>query len=301
MIFLALGIASAFCVVYIYKLYQEKTEQAQRPAVTTVVNLPIYQEPKIEKVENALEEANLDSRTFSFSAAIAKVSPSVVNVYAQLQNRNDVVNIYGSGVIMTQDGYVLTNNHVIADATDFAITLVDGTVYRARLIGRDALTDLAVLKIITNNYAVLHPIKSIKTTNVKVGDVVIALGNPLNLGQSATMGIVSGLGRATVDKVGYQDLIQTDVALNVGNSGGALIDSYGNLIGINTLIVNQAYGQQVSGLGFAVPTSEALGIMKQIIEKGFAEHPYIGAQTTLMTDSRNNNYLVISYWKRIFG
>lgn len=295
LIFLALGIASAFCVVYVYKMVKNQdAELAKVPK--QIVNLPIYQEPKMDKVTTALSDGdNLDVNSISFSAAVAKVSPSVVNVYAQLQNRNDVVNIYGSGVIMTQDGYVLTNNHVVADATDFAITLVDGTVYRARLVGRDTLTDLAVLKIVTTNYATLSPIKTIRTTGVRVGEVVVALGNPLNLGQSATMGIVSGLGRATVDKVGYQDLIQTDVALNVGNSGGALIDSKGNLIGINTLIVNQAYGQQVSGLGFAVPTSEALLIMNQIIQKGYAEHPYIGAQTTLMTDVNNNNYLVISY------
>ncbi|RIY33186.1 hypothetical protein CKF54_03070 [Psittacicella hinzii] len=294
--FLVLGIASAFSLVYIYKLISNKPSAVvEQTPIKVIADLPSYLEPKVESVNSHIPESELRDRSISFSLAIAKVSPSVVNVYAQLQNRNDTVNIYGSGVIMSQDGYVLTNNHVVADATDFAITLVDGTVYRARLIGRDTLTDLAVLKIISNNYATLKPITNVNTNNVKVGDVVIALGNPLNLGQSATMGIISGVGRSTVDKVGYQDLIQTDVALNMGNSGGALIDIEGNLIGINTLIVNQAYGQQVSGLGFAVPTNEALGIMNQIIQKGYAEHPYVGIQTTLMTDVNNINYLVVSY------
>lgn len=234
-------------------------------------------------------------RQISFSAAISKVSPFVVNVYARSVDKNETVNSYGSGVIMSVDGYILTNNHVVGKAKDFAVTLIDGSVYKASLVGRDALTDLAVLKIspINNKLQAMNLPKG--TSNVQVGDLVIAIGNPLNLGQSATMGIVSALGRATIDRAGYQQLIQTDVALNTGNSGGALINAQGEIVGINTLIINEAYGQQVSGLGFAIPTAEAQQIMEQIIIKGYAEHPYFGAQTTVMTDADSNNYLIISY------
>ncbi|MFC6276192.1 S1C family serine protease [Psittacicella hinzii] len=289
--FLALGVFAALGMMYVYKTLTNTVNVEH-----VVSQSSRYEDPSLVNNANAVPNLGVQPTSVSYGAAIAKVYASVVNVYAQTKSGAGVVNSYGSGVVMTADGYVLTNNHVVGNAKDFAVTLVDGTVYRADLIGRDYLTDLAVLKLSTSGeYTKIRAIKSDNTARVRVGDVVIAIGNPLNLGQSATMGIISALGRATVDKAGYQQLIQTDVALNTGNSGGALINASGDLIGINTLIVNEAYGQQVSGLGFAIPTAEAVNIMQQIIKKGFAEHPYFGAQTSLMTDASNKNYLIISY------
>lgn len=221
---------------------------------------------------------NADGNFFSFKDAINRVAPSIVNVYTQSQVNNEVVNTYGSGIIVSPEGYVLTNLHVVANAQEIAINTNDGQVYKCQFVGSHPGTDLAVLRILTDDYSHIQPLYiSTQTTPVMVGDVVIAIGNPLNLGQSATMGIVSAVGRQSSEHLGYLDLIQTDVALNTGNSGGALINTSGQLVGINSIVVNQAYGNQVTGLGFAIPAATALRIMNEIITKGKVELPYIGA------------------------
>jgi serine protease Do len=158
----------------------------------------------------------------------------------------------GSGVIITPDGYVLTNNHVVEGAQDIRVTLADRRELTARLVGADPKTDLAVLKLPGSGFAVV-PVGD--SNRVEVAEVVLAIGNPFGLGQTVTMGIVSAVGRANVGIADYEDFIQTDAAINPGNSGGALVNAAGALIGINTAIFSESGGYM--GIGFAVPVNMA--------------------------------------------
>lgn len=189
---------------------------------------------------------------------------------------------------MTSDGYVLTNFHVVGNASEIAVHLLDGQIYKASLVGIHAPVDLAVIKMdITPETKITPIVVPDHPRPVSVGDVVIAIGNPLNLGQSATLGIVSAIGRQTADeKLAGLDLIQTDVALNTGNSGGALINTNGELVGINSIVVNQAYGNQVTGLGFAIPAKTALNVLHQLISTGKVQMAYLGAK---FSDAFSNN------------
>ncbi|WP_315980498.1 trypsin-like peptidase domain-containing protein [Aliamphritea spongicola] len=164
-----------------------------------------------------------------------------------LQGRDKVHTSLGSGVILTHDGYIATNNHVIANADEITVALKDGREALAQVIGRDPDTDLAVLKIDLPDL----PIITISSSNnLRVGDVTLAIGNPFGVGQTVTMGIISATGRNQVGLNTYENFIQTDAAINPGNSGGALIDPYGNLIGINTAIFSAAAAHWVSVLRF---------------------------------------------------
>jgi Do/DeqQ family serine protease len=170
----------------------------------------------------------------------------------------------GSGVIVNPNGYLLTNNHVIEGASDVRVFTPDRKEYKAKVIGTDARTDVAVLKIEASG---LPSFTLGDSTNLKVGDVVFAIGDPFGIGETATMGIVSATGRALGGAIErYEDFIQTDAAINPGNSGGALIDLHGNLIGINTAILSGGGGNQ--GVGFAIPINMARNIMEQILEHG---------------------------------
>ena len=178
----------------------------------------------------------------------------------------------GSGVIVRNDGYILTNNHVIDGASDITVTLLDKREFKAKVIGTDAKTDIGVLKIDGKDLPTLPFADSSK---VRVGDVVLAMGQPFGLGQTVTMGIISAKGRSGLDTIqGYQDFIQTDASINPGNSGGALVDARGSLIGINTAILTRNGGNQ--GIGFAVPVNMARAVMDQLIEHGRVARGYMG-------------------------
>jgi serine protease DegS/serine protease DegQ len=243
----------------------------------------------------------------SYSEAVAKASPSVVNIYA---NRMTVSKSYyqipdpltkrllgyvpgplmrrqeqslGSGVIFSSDGYVLTNNHVINGADDIQVALDDGRVSQAQVIGTDSETDLAVLKIDATQ---LPEITVPDDANADVGDVVLAIGNPANLGKTVTMGIVSATGRQ-LKMSAYEDFIQTDAAINAGNSGGALVNALGELIGINTAVYSQPIStgsgrmpQIPEGIGFAIPVTTAKAVLDQIIKHGRVIRGWIGADYT---------------------
>jgi serine protease Do len=176
----------------------------------------------------------------------------------------------GSGVIVTKDGYILTNNHVVDDADEVKVVLEDGREFKGKVIGKDAKTDIAVLKIEASD---LPAITMADSDQIEVGDLVLAVGNPFGIGQTVTMGIVSATGRATLG-LAYEDFIQTDAAINPGNSGGALVDVEGRLIGINTAILSRSGGNQ--GIGFAIPTELARHVMESLITDGVVTRGYLG-------------------------
>ena len=179
----------------------------------------------------------------------------------------------GSGVIISPDGYILTNNHVIESADEIEIALADGRKVKGKLVGTDPETDLAVLKVALNN---LPSITLAKLDNTKVGDVVLAIGNPFGVGQTVTMGIVSALGRNHLGINTFENFIQTDAAINPGNSGGALIDTEGHLLGINTAIYSRSGGSL--GIGFAIPVTTVKTVMESIIKNGQVVRGWIGVE-----------------------
>lgn len=273
------GLAIAFVLMAVFPgLLSDSSEK--QPAVYSSVTGPL-------------------SGPVSYRDAIANVAPAVVNVYAsQLvqrrinplfqdplfrrffgdpgpeQQRNSNL---GSGVILNQSGYVLTNAHVIDKADTIQITLTDGRQIAAEVVGIDTETDLAVLRIELQNLPTA-PIGD--STILKVGDVVLAIGNPYDFGQTVTQGIVSATGRKRLGISAIEDFIQTDAAINPGNSGGALITATGELIGINTAIFSNSGGSQ--GIGFAIPINLAMDVMQQIIDNGFVVRGWLGIEAQVV-------------------
>ncbi len=221
--------------------------------------------------------------------SVEKVMPSVVVVrteatryrmardwfFGQLYGIPEKLAGQGSGVIITKDGYVLTNNHVINDAQEIEIVLEDGSKYSAKLIGQDPHTDLAVVKIQNSNGREFTPIEPGDSDLLRVGEFVVAIGSPFSLSSSVTLGIVSQKGRS-IGALPYEDFIQSDAAVNVGNSGGPLVDVDGRMVGINTLIQTAGYSQGNIGISFAIPANLALQVARSIIEDGKWDRPWIG-------------------------
>jgi serine protease DegQ len=229
----------------------------------------------------------------SYGAAAHKAGPSVVNVYAikapprssfgfpRLADPGDEAGKgggLGSGVIVSADGYVLTNNHVVEGAGTIAVALGSGKPAPAKVVGTDPETDLAVLKIDGKD---LTPIALADSDKVQIGDVVLAIGNPFGVGQTVTQGIVSATGRNRIGINTFENFIQTDAAINPGNSGGALVDSLGRLIGINTAILSPSGGSL--GIGFAIPVRTAIDVMEQLIKEGYVARGYIGVEAQDLT------------------
>ena len=201
----------------------------------------------------------------------------------------------GSGVIVSPEGYILTNNHVIESADEITVFLNDGRSTRAKLVGTDPDTDLAVLKIKLDNLPVMVLSDS---DQLQVGDVVLAIGNPFGVGQTVTSGIVSALGRNQLGINTFENFIQTDAAINPGNSGGALVDVQGNLLGINTAIYSRSGGSM--GIGFAIPVSTARQVLEGIVKEGQVVRGWIGVEPTEITPDlaktfsvqRNNGVII---------
>jgi serine protease DegQ len=237
----------------------------------------------------------------SFSTAARKAMPSVVNIFTskevkvprhpfmddplfrrffgeQLDDETQRTSSLGSGVIVGTEGYILTNHHVIEAADEIEVALNDGRQAKARMVGTDPESDLAVLKIELQN---LPAVTFGRVEGVNVGDVALAIGNPFGVGQTVTMGIVSALGRTHLGINTFENFIQTDAAINPGNSGGALVDSNGNLIGINTAIYSRSGGSM--GIGFAIPVSIARQVMEQIIQTGSVTRGWIGVEVQDIT------------------
>ncbi|HRH98902.1 MAG TPA: DegQ family serine endoprotease [Prosthecobacter sp.] len=243
----------------------------------------------------------------SFSPIIKSVSPSVVKVAVSSQPKASRMEMpggmdlrrffgpgfqmpnelqqrrmpkqegVGSGVIVTKDGYILTNNHVVDDASEIKVSLTDGREFDGKVIGHDPKTDVAVIKIDAKD---LPTITFADSDKIEVGDMVLAVGHPFGIGQTVTTGIVSAKGRATLG-LDYEDFIQTDAAINPGNSGGALVDVQGRLIGMNTAILSHSGGNQ--GIGFAVPTNLASWVMESLVNNGRVERGFLGVNIQDLT------------------
>lgn len=204
----------------------------------------------------------------------------------QQQPRSQRATSLGSGVIVSPDGYILTNNHVVEGATDVKVSFYDKEEYPAKIIGTDKYTDVAVLKIDKKN---LPTLSFADSGRAEVGDVVLAIGEPFGLGQTVTMGIISAKGRAGLGIERYEDFIQTDAAINRGNSGGALIDTKGELVGINTAILSGETGGN-QGIGFAIPANLARNIMNQILKSGKVTRGYMGILPQELTPEMANAF-----------
>ena len=216
----------------------------------------------------------------SFASAVQQAAPSVVNVYSvtgsgQAISRREKINDLGSGVIMTSNGHILTNYHVVDNAESILVHLQDGRQFNAEVIGLDKVTDLALLKINANN---LPTIPQQSDLEPQVGDIVLAIGNPLNFGQTITQGIVSATGKKGLTPgASYSDFIQMDAAINLGNSGGALVNSQGMLVGINTA-ASPGTKNGVQGIFFAIPYQLAKRIMNKLMEDGEVKRGYLGLE-----------------------
>ena len=260
----------------------------------------------------------------SYATAVERAAPAVVNVYTTTivetrahpmardpffrnffnlpsePRRKRMESSLGSGVIVSANGYILTNHHVIAGADDIVVELKDGRVSQASVVGTDLDTDIAVLKIELNNL----PKLILTTSPGRVGDLVFAIGNPFGVGQTVTMGILSATGRNQVGLANYEDFIQTDAAINPGNSGGALINVRGELVGINTAIFTRSGGS--NGIGFAIPASIATDIMQELIDHGQVIRGWIGVETKLLTEdlarsfgvNKNTGVLISGVYRR---
>ncbi len=247
------------------------------------------------------------SRPDSFNEAAKRAMPSVVNIFTrqdveesqhpllsdpmfqrffgqQFESQQPKSNL-GSGVIVSSDGYILTNAHLIEAADKIEVALPDGRKIEAEVVGSDADTDLAVLKVDLQNLPIITFGYS---EQAQVGDVVLAIGNPFGVGQSVTMGIIGALGRTHVGISTFENFIQTDAAVNPGNSGGALTDTNGNLIGINTAIYSRSGGSL--GIGFAIPVHIAKTIMEQIIQSGSVVRGWLGISMQDMTQELANSF-----------
>jgi serine protease DegS len=286
-------------LVIIVFLGWQQLQKPKAPVAPDGVKMPA------EKVEPLLDTSRAGG-VVSYSAAVKVAAPAVVNIFTTQKVKrqdnpllNDPVfreffgdqlpeqfsqgpneNSLGSGVIVRADGYILTNNHVIAQADQIIVALNDGRRAEAEVIGTDPDTDLAVIKIELDKL----PVLPFKLSGNEVGDVVLAIGNPFGVGQTVTQGIISATGRSDLGINTYEDFIQTDAAINPGNSGGALIDVSGNLIGVNTAIFSQSGGSL--GIGFAIPAKVCQQIMNAILKDGRVVRGWLGI--SLLPPQRND-------------
>ncbi len=248
-----------------------------------------------------------------YADAVALASPAVVNIYTtrvvtrrvhplcDLPRFQEMCERFpgsqqrmqgslGSGVVVRPDGHILTNNHVIADADEILVALADGREAPARVVGTDPETDLAVLRVDLDG---LTPIELAPSGDLRVGDVVLAIGNPFGIGQTVSSGIVSALGRhGLVANAPYEDFIQTDAAINPGNSGGALVDDLGRLVGVNSMIFSRSGGSH--GIGFAIPANLALDVLESIVEQGRVIRGWLGVEVRPIEDWSAGNGLFVA-------
>jgi len=264
---------------------------------------------QVVELRQATPSPSLPARAASYSDAVRKAVPSVVNIFTskeiktprhpflndplfqqffgdRLEEDSQRATSLGSGVIVSPKGYILTNHHVVEAADEIEVALADGRKLKAKAVGSDLETDIAVLQVEGGS---VPAITFGDTDAMRVGDVVLAIGNPYGFGQTVTMGIVSALGRSQLGINTFENFIQTDAAINPGNSGGALVDAAGNLVGINTAIYSQRSGGSL-GIGFAIPASSAKQIMEQIIQTGGVTRGWIGVEAREITPEMGESF-----------
>ncbi len=276
----------ALALYFVYTAVQRPAPPAGAPAAVTTV-------PGIVAADTAAP-----SSPGSYRAAASRAMPAVVNILTTKavrkrhpmardpffkrffgdRDEEDDQNSLGSGVIVSPEGYILTNYHVVEAADEIQVVLPDGRKAAAKMVGTDPETDLAVIRITLDKL----PVVALgQVEQAKVGDVVLAIGNPFGVGQTVTMGIISALGRNNLHINHFENFIQTDAAINFGNSGGALIDTQGNLLGINSAIYSQTGGSV--GIGFAIPVSTARTVLDAIIKDGHVVRGWIGVESQEIT------------------
>jgi serine protease DegS len=297
--FLLQTVMAGLAVAFIYVLLVEPSLLHKGNAIIQVTETPSQtRQPAAshDEVQNGPGVGPV-----SYADAVAQATPAVVNIHTakvitrrvpllddplfqQLfgnrltQTRREIQTSLGSGVLISKQGYVLTNNHVIEGADEIQVLLADGRTTEAKVVGTDADSDIAVLHI---NLANLPAIVIGDSKRLRVGDVAMAIGNPFGVGQTVTFGIISATGRDHLGINAFEDFIQTDAAINPGNSGGALINANGDLIGINSAIYSRSGGSQ--GIGFAIPINMAKNVMTQIIETGHVERGWLGIEAQDLT------------------
>lgn len=269
---IVVGLAAAFLVVW------------WKPALLGKTAAPLQNAPLVYSRPPVVVQ--------SFADAVARAAPAVVNIYtarvvterAQAPALNQLFGDFwpsyrqrierslGSGVIVNTQGTIVTNQHVIAGADSIRVQLADGRIANATIVGQDPDTDLAILHLGMDKLPVM-PLG--RSDALRVGDIVLAIGNPYGLSQTVTQGIVSATGRGQLGLATFENFIQTDAAINLGNSGGALIDAHGDLVGINTAVLNRASGGP-EGIGFAIPVNLVRGVMEQILKAGHVVRGWLG-------------------------
>ena len=232
----------------------------------------IQMQNQIDKINNTILA---ESKTLSLIEIFEKAEPGVVRVNIQKNQTENNVGGVGSGFVFDKKGHIITNAHVIDDATKTIVTFLDGRSYNAEIIGIDESTDIGVIKV-NADLKLLHPLSLGDSSNLKVGETITAIGNPFGLSGSMTSGIISQMGRLLPSNSGFSipDVIQTDAAINPGNSGGPLLNMRGEIVGINTAI--QSTTGEFTGVGFAIPSQTVAKIVPTLISEGEYKHPWIG-------------------------
>ena len=246
---------------------------------TILFILPVESDEPTIQMQNQIDEINnlvlTKSKTLSLIEIFEKSEPGVVRINTQKNQTENEVGGVGSGFVFDKKGHIITNAHVIDDATKTVVTFLDGRSYNAEIIGIDKYTDIGVIKV-NADLKLLHPLSLGDSANLKVGEPVTAIGNPFGLSGSMTSGIISQMGRLLPSDSGYSipDVIQTDAAINPGNSGGPLLNMRGEIVGINTAI--QSTTGEFTGVGFAIPSQTIVKIVPTLISEGEYKHPWIG-------------------------
>ena len=297
------GLALAFLAVFFRPELLIRTR-------STIAPVPVAAAPAAGTAPATAEPESVPSAASlrSFAATVRRAAPAVVNIYTarvvtervqpnsfeQLvggfgpHDQQQVQRVLGSGVIVDGAGHIVTNNHVIANATSISVTLADGRIAEARVVGRDPDTDLAVLSIKLTKLPVMTLGLSAR---VQVGDEVLAIGNPLGLQQTVTHGIVSATDRKQIGVATFENFIQTDAAINEGNSGGALVNAAGELVGINTAMAGRnTDAPRVEGIGFAIPVELVRGVMHEILAHGHVVRGWSGIVADDFSDQQAAQY-----------
>jgi len=258
------GLALAFIILYLWPNVSERINR-QSEVISEAPVVPVSYADAVDRTAPSVVSI------YTKSVELQQVSPRLQKILGSPYVARSRQNM-GSGVLVSEDGYIMTNNHVVSQVQNISVGLWDGRFAPAQVVGSDPETDLAVLKV---NLSGLPAAPLAEDVPVRVGDVVLAIGNAFGLSHTVTMGIVSATGRNDLRSVLYEDFIQTDAAINAGNSGGALINYRGEVIGINTRNLGQAQGAQ--NIGFAIPIAMAKDVMQQIIENGSVRRGWLGA------------------------